>query len=108
MAGIFAMLSRYAAKRLARAGIYHPAHMFGLHQTGQISEDYLLKVIGGLSPGVTELYCHLGERDDETRRWWPAEYQPEMEVAAVTSPQVRACLEANRVSLTSYKDLPSP
>jgi len=104
-AGIFSVLSRYAVRRLSQAGIRHPLRMFGLHQTGQVSEAYLLEVMRNLGASITEVYCHLGERDQETRRWWPESYQPDLEVAAVTSPQVRAGIEKNQIKLISYKDL---
>jgi chitin disaccharide deacetylase len=108
----FAGLSRYARPRLAAAGIHHPDHMYGMHQSGHVSEAYLLDLAPRLTPGITEIYCHAGLWDDESRRWRPADYDPEGELAAVTSTRVRAALDAAGVTLTSYRELafdsPSP
>lgn len=101
----FAALSRYARKRLARAGIAHPQRMFGLHQTGRISERYVLALLAQLPDGVSELYCHAALPDDECRRWRPADYESEEEVAALTSPRVRAEIERRGIELVSYAAL---
>jgi predicted glycoside hydrolase/deacetylase ChbG (UPF0249 family) len=106
-AGTFAALSRYAHPRLAAASIRHADRTFGMHQTGHVSESYLLDLVPQLTIGVSEVYCHAGLWDDEARRWRPADYDPEGELAAVTSPRVRAALEAAGVSLLSYRDLAS-
>jgi hopanoid biosynthesis associated protein HpnK len=104
-AAVFAALSRRARKRLAGAGISHPERMFGLHQTGRISEQYLLTLLPQLPDGVSELYCHAALPDDECRRWRPADYESEQEVAALTSLRVRAEIERRGIELISYADL---
>lgn len=103
----FAALSRYALPRLAAAGIRHPDRMFGMHQSGHVSEAYLLHLAPRLTTGVTEIYCHAGLWDDEARRWRPADYDPEGELAAVSSPRVRAALQAAGVAFITYRDLAS-
>jgi predicted glycoside hydrolase/deacetylase ChbG (UPF0249 family) len=103
----FAALGHHALPRLAAADIHHPDRTFGMHQTGHVSEAYLLDLVPRLRAGVTEIYCHAGLWDDESRRWRPADYDPEGELAAVTSPRVRAALQAAGVSLISYRDLAS-
>jgi hopanoid biosynthesis associated protein HpnK len=104
-ATVFAALSRHARKRLARAGIAHPERMFGLHQTGRISERYLLELLPQLPEGVSELYCHAALPDDECRRWRPLDYESEREMVALTSPRVRAEIERQDIELISYSAL---
>lgn len=104
-ATVFGALSRHARKRLARAGIAHPQRMFGLHQTGRISERYVLELLPQLPEGVSELYCHAALPDDECRRWRPGDYESEREVAALTSPRVRAEIERRGIELISYSAL---
>lgn len=101
----FNALSRWALPRLRRAGVRHPDRMFGLHQTGHVSDDYLLSVLAELPPGVSEIYCHPAVVDDEARRWRPADYESEQEVAALTSPRVRDAIERSRIELITYRDL---
>jgi hopanoid biosynthesis associated protein HpnK len=104
-ATVFATLSRHARRRLARAGIRHPDRMYGLHQTGHVSEDYVLSVLRRLPAGVSELYCHAAVVDDEARRWRPADYESEGELAALLSPRVRAAIEEAGIVRTSYREL---
>jgi hopanoid biosynthesis associated protein HpnK len=101
----FTALSRWALPRLRRAGLAYPDRMFGLHQTGHVSEEYLLSVLAELPPGVNEIYCHPAEIDDEARRWRPADYESERELAALTSARVRAAIERGGIELITYRDL---
>ncbi len=103
----FRCLTDYAAPRLAAHGIRHPNQMFGLHQSGHVTERYLLGVIDALPGGVTEIYSHASHVDAEARRWRPASYESEAELAALTSARVRAALDAHGVARMSYRDLAS-
>jgi hopanoid biosynthesis associated protein HpnK len=105
-AAVFGALSGWARPRLARAGVHHPERMYGMHQTGQMTEAYLLHLIATLPPGTSELYGHPAATvDDEARRWRPADYASEAELAALRSPRVRAALEAAGIALIGYRDL---
>lgn len=104
----FATLSRHARPRLEAAGIRFPARMFGMHQTGHVCETYLLDLLPRLGPGVTEIYCHAGLWDDESRRWRPRDYDPEGELAAVCSTRVRDAIRAAGITLTTYHELAAP
>ena len=79
--------------------------MFGLHQSGHVTEPYLLGVIESLAPGVTEIYSHASFVDAEARRWRPADYECEAELAALTSPRVRAVLSERQIERISYRAL---
>lgn len=102
---VFTLLGRLALKRLAGAGIAYADRVFGLHQTGRVTEAYLLGVLDRLKQGVTEIYCHAGFWDAESRRWRPADYEPEVELGALCSGGVRAALEAAGIELISYRQL---
>jgi hopanoid biosynthesis associated protein HpnK len=99
---IFRALAAYAAPRLAAAGIRAPAQVFGLHATGHVDEGYLLALIPRLQPGVSELYCHPAAGDSVAGR---AGYDHAGELAALTSPRVRAALSAVGVCLASWREL---
>lgn len=103
----FNSLSRHAEPLLAAARIRHPSRMFGLHQTGHVSEEYVLAVLRDLPDGVSELYCHAAVSDDESRRWRPADYESERELTALTSPRVRRAIEEAGIERISYGQLPS-
>jgi len=101
----FRTLSGYAARRLATHRIRHPDHLFGLHQSGHLTEAYLHGVLDALPVGTTEIYTHAGFVDDEARRWRPSDYQTAAEVSALTSPSVRAALTRNGIERISYREL---
>lgn len=101
----FTILSGWAAPRLHRAGLRHPDRIYGLHQTGHVDEDYVLSVLDALPSGTSEIYCHPALLDDEARRWRPSDYASEQELAALTSPRVRAAIAQRGIELISYRDL---
>jgi hopanoid biosynthesis associated protein HpnK len=101
----FRGLIAFAKPRLREHGIRCPDQMFGLHQSGHVTEPYLLGVLAALPPGTTEVYCHAAVVDAEARRWRPADYESAAELAALTSPQVRAALTAANVERISYREL---
>lgn len=104
-AGVFRALSAHAAPRLRARSIRHPDRVYGLHQTGHITEDYLLRTIAELPDGISEIYCHAGFDDEESTRWRPADYRGEEELQALTSDRVRTALRDFDVELTSYREL---
>lgn len=106
-AATFRNLARYAQPRLAAQGIRYPDQMFGLHQSGHVTERYLLGVLQALPSGVTEIYCHAAVVDAEARRWRPPDYESAAELAALTSSRVRAALDAAGIKRISYRDLSS-
>lgn len=104
---IFRNLTRFARPRLAAHGIRHPDQMFGLHQSGHVTEPYLLGVLQHLPAGTTEVYGHPALVDAEARRWRPADYESEAEIAAFTSARVRAAMGAADIESMQYGDLTS-
>ena len=104
---VFTSLARTTEKKLWRACIPYPDHLFGLHQSGAVDESYLLGLLPRLQAGVTELYCHPARLPcPETERWTPT-YQRDVELAALTSPTVRAVAAEENIRFVNYRDLPS-
>lgn len=104
-AAVFHALGAFAAARLDSHSIRYPRQMYGLHQTGHISEDYMLRTLAELPAGVSEIYCHVGLVDDEAATWRPSDYRSEAELQALTSDRVRAALTTHGIELVSYRDL---
>jgi hopanoid biosynthesis associated protein HpnK len=105
---VFRALAAYAAPRLRRAGIATADRVYGMHQTGHVDERYLLALIRALPPGVSELYCHPAERPPTSLAPRQPGYDHRGELAALTSPRVRAALEESGVELVSYRQLADP
>jgi chitin disaccharide deacetylase len=80
----------------------------GFDCSGHLSAAYLLRHANCLPPGVTELICHPGTGDAETRsRYGAWGYCWDQEREALTSPEVRQALERAGVRLVRFAEVPS-
>lgn len=95
---------RLMARRVRRANLECNDRLFGLRDTGRMTEERVLALVGQLPEGVTEIYFHPA-----THRWqeipWPTHYACEAEFAALTSPAVRAALLAAGIPRIAFTDL---
>lgn len=102
---LFTSLARVAEQKLRACGIAFPDALFGLHQSGDLNERYMLGLLPRLREGVTELYCHPSFLPcPEVQRWTPA-YRRDVELQALTSPAVRAAVVEQGVTLISYREV---
>ncbi|HEY5975113.1 MAG TPA: hopanoid biosynthesis-associated protein HpnK [Geobacteraceae bacterium] len=100
---IFGKLAGYCLPELERLGIRYAGEVKGLLNSGQMTEEYLLKALDLLQEGVTEIYFHPGcHPDSELVRWMP-DYRHEEELAALTSPRVREKLTTLGIVLCNYR-----
>ena len=101
---VFGRLRRYGESLLNSHGIKYADRVYGLLQTGNMSEKYLLGLIPQIQADLVEIYSH------------PAVLQPgealnglpgggEVELAALLSQQVRQVLNVNGFELTNYHKL---
>ena len=91
---------------LARHGCRTTDHFAGFLITGHYDAPELAALIERLPEGVTEFMCHPGFCTDELRQAQTRlKESRRRELEALTSPQVRAALEASGVKLTRYRDL---
>jgi hopanoid biosynthesis associated protein HpnK len=100
-AGIFRALSRRARRLADSRGIRSSDWLFGLHQSGHLTDAYVLGVIARLRPGLTELYFHPATDLGGT----PPAIEAQREVAILTSPHVRMALEGQGVRLTNFAEV---
>lgn len=102
---IFTQLAQSAEQKLRARGIIFPKALFGLHQSGEIDEPYILSLLPRLRVGVTELYCHPAFLPCREVQYWTPTYRRDVELAALTSPAVRSAVSAHDIALVSYRDL---
>jgi predicted glycoside hydrolase/deacetylase ChbG (UPF0249 family) len=102
---VFRALAAWAAPRLRAAGVVTADRVYGMHQTGHVDERYLLALIGALPAGVSELYCHPASAPPVELAPYQQGYDHAGELAALTSPNVRAGVEAAGIELVAYPDL---
>ncbi len=101
----FRALVAHARPKLDAAGLRYPDQLFGLHQSGRMTEEYLAAILRCLPPGTTEVYTHASFLDAESARWRPPHYDCEGELRALTSPRLRALVDAAGIELISYSQL---
>ena len=95
---IFKTLSRRMLKLMQSRGILTTERLFGLHQTGHLSEAYVLGLIARLPPGTTEIYFHPAEDMGAA----PPPLAALMETQILKSPKVREALGETGARLTSF------
>jgi hopanoid biosynthesis associated protein HpnK len=98
---IFRALSARTRRRMVERGIKSTDWLFGLHQSGNLSERYVLGVIARLRAGTTEVYFHPAADVGGTPP--PAEAQSEVEI--LTSPALKAALAAADARVTNFAEL---
>jgi hopanoid biosynthesis associated protein HpnK len=100
-AAIFRTLSRRARRRAAARGIRSSDRLFGLHQSGHMSEGYLIGVIERLPAGITELYFHPADDVGGV----PPSPATQRDLQLLVNPSIRAALERRGVTLANFGEL---
>lgn len=100
------LLRRRSKKQLSSSGLHYTEYFWGLTEGGRITEQDILLLLDHLQPGVTEIMCHPGYLDEVyLERYANWGYEPEVELAALTSAKVKDKMEDNKICLVNFKDL---
>ncbi len=98
---IFRALSRRTRRMLTAAGVRSTDWLFGLHQSGHLSEAYVAGLIPRLRPGITEIYFHPAMDIGGT----PSSAEAQLEVTILTDPRLREAFDDAHVGLINFADL---
>ncbi|MGB8682664.1 MAG: hopanoid biosynthesis-associated protein HpnK [Candidatus Binatus sp.] len=98
---IFRTLSRRTSRMMANRGLASTDALFGLHQSGHLSEDYIVGVLDRVRDGTTELYFHPAADIGGT----PPAAEAQLEVEILTSPRVRDAIARNEIELITFAEL---
>ncbi len=89
-------------RRLRRAGLVVNDHVFGLAWSGNMVEERVLRLLLHVPDGVSKMYFHPAvERRPALTAAMPG-YRHAEELAALTSPAIRARIAALGIGLASY------
>ena len=94
-----------ARRRLRGAGIVTNDALFGLYDTGALTEAAWLPIVPKIAPGLTEIYCHPALRPSTSPDEALAPSSGD-DLAALLSPAVRAALDRAGIRLTSFAEAP--
>jgi hopanoid biosynthesis associated protein HpnK len=87
----------YVKWRYRRAGFVVNDHLFGMYDCGSMDLDMFLGIIRNLPDGVSEIHCHPATRRCPEIDGPMPDYQHESELLALTSPVLRAAIQASGV-----------
>ncbi|MBW4668729.1 MAG: hopanoid biosynthesis-associated protein HpnK [Cyanomargarita calcarea GSE-NOS-MK-12-04C] len=90
---VFHQLRKYGESVLKSRDINFVERVYGLLQTGSITEEYLLGLIPQIQANLVEIYCHPDTDAGAT------------ELAALLSQSVRQVLGENNFEMTNYSQL---
>lgn len=102
----FAGLAIEARTHLQLAGLAYPMYFYGLAQTGLLGRAALEAILRDVPPGSSELMCHPGYADSALSQT-PTRLreQREIELNALTSPEILQLVSALGIQLINYRDL---
>jgi hopanoid biosynthesis associated protein HpnK len=101
---VFNLLGRRRQRRLRGRGFVQPQKVYGLLQSGDMNEDYLLGLIERMEKTSSEIYAHplAFDADEEAKRENPGGAR---ELKALLSPRVRAAIDKEGFRPTTYETL---
>jgi hopanoid biosynthesis associated protein HpnK len=102
---IFAILSRRARRLAASAGLVVNDHLFGLTHHGRMTEDYLLRLVPHLKPGLTEIYNHPALAVDPALEKAAPGYERQGEFAALVSARLQEALARKGIAVTDFREV---
>jgi len=87
--------------------VYYVGRFWGQPEWGhtdvsKVSVEYLLTILKGLGPGVSEVSCHPGHLEHRPDASYNRER--ELELRSLTDAQVKAALATDRIRLISFRD----
>jgi chitin disaccharide deacetylase len=98
---IFRALSARTRARMKERGIKSTDWLFGLHQSGNMSERYTLGIIHRLRGGLTEIYFHPAADIGNA----PPSPNAQREVDILTSPLLPVALAGAQAQVTNFAEL---
>lgn len=99
---LFQRLSARASRKMRPLGITANEFTFGFHQTGHLTERYVLGILARLPEGsLTEFYFHPAVEQDHLPPRWPSQ---SIEAEILTRPAVRAALLQHGIRLTTFRE----
>lgn len=104
---VLSYFSDKTAKPIKDSGLLCTDHFFGLLDAGNLKEDLLMGILGGLKDGVTELVCHPGFLSPEVVDRYKWHLGAEEELFALTDKRIKNFINHNGIELISYGDLPA-
>lgn len=101
---VFNLLGRWCERRLEGRGFVQPQKVYGLLQSGDMNESYLLGLLAEMEMINSEIYAHplALDADEAAKRENPGGTR---ELQALTSARLRQAIESAGFDLATYESL---
>lgn len=94
-----------AHRRVRREALVTPDRVLGLSDTGRLDEGRLVRLLGALPEGASELVCHPGADTPAIAADYAWDFRWDEELHALTSPAAKEALAASGATLACYRTL---
>ncbi len=91
--------------RASAAGLVCNDYAFGVNEAGALTTGRVLQILGELPDGITEIFFHPATKTFEGADAGTEGYQWQGELAALTSPDVRAAIGRRGIASVTYGEL---
>jgi hopanoid biosynthesis associated protein HpnK len=93
--------------RLEKARVAHNDYIFGMNDTGHMTEQRVLGLLAHLPHGVSEMYFHPALKAWDCMDPGMAHYEHQAEFQALVSPMVARSVRQYQIETISFGDLPA-
>jgi hopanoid biosynthesis associated protein HpnK len=101
---VLGCLAGLQARCVRSAELFCPDYFCGIVESGQMTEEALLRTLSSLKPGVTEIMVHPGYYDSQMGGWpLSRRYRREKELIALTSTRIKEVVKRRQIELVSYQ-----
>ena len=97
---VFGIFWRLYTARLQEGDLVVPDRVFGLMQSGDMNETYVVKLLQNIDVNLSEVYFHP-DTNPATQPLGPNSG----DLATLMSPNVRQVIEAQKIKLTNYANI---
>lgn len=97
---VFAGLAAWGRRKIGASGLATAGRVYGLMQSGQMSEDYVCRLLSTLKPGTAEIYFHPSTHPQRESLG-----PNPVDLATLISPRIRRQIEARGILLSTYPGL---
>ena len=91
-------------KRLDNNNIRHNDIIYGIHDSGHMNIDTLIRIISHLPDGLSEVYTHPATELWDTIETEAKDYEYEAEYKALIHPRIKRAVEKFSIRLTSFSE----
>ena len=98
-------LAKFAAHSAHKKNFATPEHFAGIVAGESVNENFMLKLIGNLREGTTEVMLHPGIDNKILTNFCQWDHDFEEELTAVTSPKVLNLLAEKNIAAINFSDL---